>query len=114
ELPAGRERLLSVAMDPMNVRPLPAARTAPAVARNRDPILVVLGRVLPAPGTVLEIASGTGEHAAYFARGLPHLIWQPSDVDDVRDLAQTHGLEFVERVAMPANNLSLVFRRRAA
>jgi len=56
-------------------------RTAPAVARNRDPILDVLRDVLPASGTVLEVASGTGEHAVHFARGLPHLDWQPSDPD---------------------------------
>jgi SAM-dependent methyltransferase len=57
------------------------ARQAPATARNREPILAVLRDVLPASGTVLEIASGTGEHAMYFAAGLPHLIWQPSDPD---------------------------------
>jgi len=57
------------------------AQTAPAVARNRDPILAVLGRVLPARGTVLEIASGSGEHAVYFAAGLPDLTWQPTDRD---------------------------------
>jgi hypothetical protein len=51
----------------------------PATARNRDPIVAVLGRVLPASGTVLEVASGSGEHAAYFAERLPHLVWQPSD-----------------------------------
>ncbi len=198
-----------------------AARFAPAVARNRDPILAVLRRVLPARGTVLEIASGSGEHAAYFAAALPHLFWQPADIDpdalasisahraatdapnllhpieldaaspewpetradaivsinmihiapwaaaaglmagaarllapggvlylygpfmedgrhtapsnaafdaslrardpewgvrdtaDVRNLAEHSGFDFVERVAMPANNLSLVFRRRA-
>ena len=45
------------------------ALTAPAVARNREPILAVLRRVLPAQGTVLEIASGTGEHAVHFAAG---------------------------------------------
>jgi SAM-dependent methyltransferase len=55
--------------------------TAPAAARNRDPILAVLRRVLPARGTVLEIGSGTGEHAVYFAAGLPHLAWQPTDID---------------------------------
>jgi hypothetical protein len=205
----------------MSIRPYPAARLSPAVARNRDPILAVLRRYLPEQGTVLEIASGTGEHAAYFAANLPHLIWQPTDADpdalasieahrdtadvpnlrapltldvtaptwsiakadavvsinmihispwaaaqgliagaarllapervlylygpfkengihtapsnaafddslrasdarwgvrdvgDVRALAEDHGFDFVERVAMPANNLSLVFRRRA-
>lgn len=197
-----------------------AALLSPAVARNRDPILAVLRRHLPEHGTVLEIASGTGEHAAYFAPQLPQLVWQPSDIElealasieahraaanapnlraptelnvtasawpvtradavvslnlihispwaaaqglmagaarllaaggvlylygpfkengehtapsnvafdaslkardprwglrdtgDVRELADSHGFDFVERVAMPANNLSLVFRRR--
>lgn len=209
-------------MVPTAPSPYPDARFAPATARNRDPILAVLRRVLPATGTVLEIASGTGEHAAYFAKQLPHLTWQPSDagastlasiaahraaadapnllapvaldatspswpvtqaaaivsinmihiapwsaaqgliagaarllapgaplylygpfmengrhtapsnaafdtglraqnsgwgvrdLDEVCALADRHGFDFIERVAMPANNLSLVFRRRAA
>ena len=196
------------------------AQTAPAVARNRDPILAVLRRVLPPQGTVLEIASGTGEHAVHFAGALPGMTWQPTDpdaaalrsiaawretarlpnllaplaldvtsavwpvqradamacinmihispwraaealmagaakvlapggvlflygpyqeggahtapsneafdvslrarnpewgvrdLDDVKALAEREGLDFVERVAMPANNLSVVFRRR--
>ena len=58
-----------------------ARRNAPAVARNRQPILDVLARVLPAAGTVLEVASGTGEHAAFFAAALPGLVWQPSERD---------------------------------
>lgn len=54
---------------------------APATARNRDPILGVLARVIPAGAKVLEIASGTGEHAVYFASRLPGVTWQPSDPD---------------------------------
>ena len=53
--------------------------TAPAAARNRDAILVVLRSCLPPSGTLLEIASGTGEHAAHFAAGLPDWHFQPSD-----------------------------------
>jgi SAM-dependent methyltransferase len=194
------------------------AQTAPAVARNREHILEVLRLVLPARGTVLEIASGSGEHAVHFAGALHGIVWQPTDqdgtalrsiaawretarlpnllpplefdvtrhwpvaradaimcinmihispwrssealmtgaarllppggvlflygpykeggvhtapsneafdaslrarnpewgvrdLDDVKALAASHGLQFVERVAMPANNLSVVFRR---
>lgn len=58
-----------------------ARRMAPATDRNRTPILDILRDVLPASGTVLEIASGTGQHAVHFAAGLPGLTWQPSDPD---------------------------------
>jgi len=58
-----------------------ARRHAPATARNREPILAVLSRVLPARGLVLEIASGSGEHAVAFAARLPGLRFQPSDAD---------------------------------
>lgn len=56
-------------------------RHAPATLRNRDAILAALKRHLPARGTVLEVASGTGEHAAHFAAALPHLVIRPSDPD---------------------------------
>ena len=56
-------------------------RQAPAVARNRDPIAAVLAEELPPSGLVLEVASGTGEHAVHFARAFPALAWQPSDPD---------------------------------
>jgi SAM-dependent methyltransferase len=55
--------------------------TSPAAERNKDPILTVLETVLPASGSVLEIASGTGQHVCYFAAGLPGIRWQPSEPD---------------------------------
>jgi hypothetical protein len=54
---------------------------APAAARNRDAIFAVLKRHLPAAGTVLEIASGSGEHVIHFAQALPSHTFQPSDPD---------------------------------
>lgn len=54
-----------------------------STARNRGPIFEVLEPRLPTSGTVLEIASGSGEHGAWFAPQLPHLTWQPSDIDAV-------------------------------
>lgn len=63
-----------------------ALRSAPAAARNREPIAAVLDQELPDAGWVLEIASGTGEHCAFFAERFPATTWQPSDPDpDARD-----------------------------
>jgi hypothetical protein len=65
----------------MSDLPAMPARRSPSTARNRQPILEVVRARLPAKGLVLEIASGTGEHAAYFAAALPALSWQTSDAD---------------------------------
>jgi SAM-dependent methyltransferase len=58
-----------------------ARRFAPAVARNKHPITKVLAQYLPSSGVILEIASGSGEHALHFAAAFPTLTFQPSDPD---------------------------------
>lgn len=56
--------------------------TSAAAERNKDPILTVLEMVLPATGSVLEIASGTGQHICFFAAELPGIRWQPTEPDE--------------------------------
>ena len=58
-----------------------ARESAPSAERNRQPILEVLACVLPPRGLVLEIGSGTGQHVAHFAKALPALTFQPSEMD---------------------------------
>ena len=55
--------------------------TSAAAERNKDPILTVLESVLPASGSVLEIASGTGQHVCFFAAALRGIRWQPTEPD---------------------------------
>ena len=68
----------------VEAKPMPsdsAKRYAPATLRNREPIRDVLRQVLPARGSVLEIGSGSGEHAVFFAASFPQIVWHPSDAD---------------------------------
>jgi uncharacterized protein DUF938 len=80
-----------------------AQRSAPAALRNREPIAQVLKEWLPASGTVLEIASGTGEHAVYFAERFPNLRWQPSDIyaDAIASIAAWRSAAGLENVCPP-------------
>lgn len=60
-------------------------RVSAACERNKDPILAVLRRAFSDSQRVLEIGSGTGQHAVHFAQALPHLIWQTSDLPDYHE-----------------------------
>jgi SAM-dependent methyltransferase len=64
-----------------------------ACERNREPILAVLRRVFASSRKVLEIGSGTGQHAAYFSAALPHLAWQASDIADHLQGIRLWGVE---------------------
>ena len=57
-------------------------QSSPSCERNKEPILAALREILAVPGLVLEIGSGSGQHAVHFARGLPHVEWQPTDVTE--------------------------------
>ena len=87
--------------------PVPDARLHfPATLRNRQPILEVLARFLPTRGLVLEVGSGSGEHAMFFAAHLPKLVWRPSDPEpDHRASIAAHAAEatwWTARTTAPA------------
>lgn len=74
--------------------PMSDALFSPAVARNAAPIAEILKRILPPSGLVLEIASGSGEHAVHLARAMPALAWQPSDPEEAaRRSIEAHARE---------------------
>lgn len=85
-------------LDPQDFR-----QYAPATQRNREPILQVLQRVLPPTGTVLEVASGTGEHAVFLASQLQPRFWQPSDPNPVarRSIAAWQAAMQIDNLALP-------------
>ena len=79
---------------------------SPAAERNKQPIAEVLAAVLPPTGLVLEIASGTGQHAEYFAQALPAVVWQPSEPDEaLRALIAARARE----AALPNLRVPLAF-----
>jgi hypothetical protein len=86
-------------------------RESPAAERNKQAIAAVLSRVLPATGLVVEVASGTGQHAEHFARVFPTLVWQPTeaDADSLVALAAR-----VQRAALPNLLLPVELDVRAA
>ncbi|MEG3178592.1 DUF938 domain-containing protein [Sphingomonas sp. RB3P16] len=78
-----------------------ARRHAPATLRNRMAIADTLRDVLPLSGTVLEVASGSGEHAAYFAGEFPALDWQPSDPDPSARVSIAAWCDGIDNVLPP-------------
>lgn len=80
-----------------------ARRSAPAALRNRDSIAEVLADWLPESGTVLEVASGTGEHAVAFAERFSNLSWRPSDAhpDALASIAAWRGATSLANLAEP-------------
>jgi SAM-dependent methyltransferase len=88
-----------------------------ACERNRDPILTVLSRIFADRRSVLEIGSGTGQHAAYFSENLPHLGWQASDVAAHLAGIRMWGVEPIELDVdkpWPAVNADAVFSANTA
>jgi hypothetical protein len=82
-----------------------AKQYAPATQRNRQSILSVLQQHLPPTGTVLEIASGTGEHAAFFAPHLAPRLWLPSDIGEI----QLKSIEAWREDALPPTLLKPIY-----
>ncbi len=73
-----------------------------ACERNKDPILKILQHALSNSHSVLEIGSGTGQHAVHFAKNLPHLIWQPSDlVENLASIKERVELECTNNLKPP-------------
>ncbi|MEX0644913.1 MAG: DUF938 domain-containing protein [Parvularculaceae bacterium] len=73
---------------------------SPSTARNRDPICAVFLEYMPTAGTILEIGSGTGEHAVHLAASLPNVRWLPGDPDQASRASiaawiETSGLDNV-------------------
>ncbi|MEQ8707927.1 MAG: DUF938 domain-containing protein [Rhodospirillales bacterium] len=88
-------------------------RHAPATERNREPILAVLKTLITGPATILEIASGTGQHAVWFAGRLPKVTWIPSDADEEMraSVAAWARREKVRNISLPPRVIDARARR---
>ncbi|CAN5514519.1 DUF938 domain-containing protein [soil metagenome] len=82
---------------------MPQPDFSPAADRNKQPLLDVLRHLLPERGRALEIASGTGQHVAWFAAGLPHWTWQPTEAqpDALHSIAQQVAQQQLANVSPP-------------
>jgi SAM-dependent methyltransferase len=80
-----------------------ARLVSPSAERNKGPIAEVLQRVLPESGCILEVGSGTGQHAVHFARVMPHLVWHPAECDPecLRSIAAWSAIEGLANVKPP-------------
>ena len=83
---------------------LPPAHTSPAAERNKGPILAALQQLLPPTGRLLEIAAGTGQHAAHCAAGLPGWQWQPTDPSP-EALTSIQGTSLLRQLVIPGDSL---------
>lgn len=87
----------------------PACSFSSAAERNQQPILDQLRVLLPQQGTVLEIGSGTGQHAVFLSQNLPGLLWQPSDrVVNLEGLEYFFAAEGNERI-LPVLKLDVLY-----
>jgi len=80
---------------------------APSCDRNSQVILDVLKPILACSSCVLEIGSGTGQHAVYFAEGLPHLQWQPSNEESLGSINAWREESLLQNIS-PAISLDLL------
>jgi SAM-dependent methyltransferase len=81
-------------------------RSAPAALRNREPILDVLRELLEPTSRVLELGSGTGQHADFFTGSMPGWTWQPSDMDDANIASiEAYRAESARENFLPARKL---------
>ena len=72
-----------------------------ACEQNKEPILNILKQVFKNNKKILEIGSGTGQHAAYFSRHLPHIIWQPSDLKEYHSSIESWMEEDITNIEKP-------------